>query len=168
MLIRKCTEKDVEAIFDIVNDAAMAYKGVIPSDCWHEPYMPMKQLLWEIGDGVCFWGLEENERLIGVMGIQDKGEVTLIRHAYVRTEKRNHGIGTQLMRHLEPMSEKPILIGTWADAAWAVRFYQKNGYTLLPTDEKNRLLRKFWTISERQVETSVVLADAKWKNYAMI
>jgi GNAT superfamily N-acetyltransferase len=164
MLIRKCTNNDVDAIFEIVNDAATAYKGVIPSDCWHEPYMPMEQLLWEIGDGVCFWGLADQSTLVGVMGIQDKGEVTLIRHAYVRTEKRNHGIGTRLLRHLEPMSEKPILIGTWADAAWAVKFYQKNGYTLLPTDEKNRLLRKFWTISERQVETSVVLADAKWKD----
>jgi N-acetylglutamate synthase-like GNAT family acetyltransferase len=163
-IIRKCADKDVDVIFEIINDAATAYKGVIPSDCWHEPYMPMKQLRWEIDDGVCFWGFEDESGLIGVMGIQDKGEVTLIRHAYVRTDKRSRGIGTQLLRYLETTSEKPILIGTWADAVWAVAFYEKQGYRLLPTEEKNRLLRKFWTISERQVDTSVVLADERWKS----
>jgi GNAT superfamily N-acetyltransferase len=165
MRIRKCTDNDVEIISAIINDAATAYKGVIPGDCWHEPYMPLGQLKWEIEDGVCFWGFEDEEddnSLIGVMGIQDKGELTLIRHAYVRTDKRNRGVGTQLLRHLETTTEKPILIGTWADATWAVAFYQKNGYRLLPTEEKNLLLRKFWTISERQVETSVVMANANW------
>ncbi len=163
-MIRKCTDKDVERIFEIVNDAAMAYKGMIPADCWHEPYMPLAQLKWEIADGVCFWGYEEQNKLMGVMGIQDKGQVTLIRHAYVRTEERRRGIGTQLLRYLEKTSDKPILIGTWADAAWAVAFYQKSGYRLVSTEEKNRLLKKFWTISPRQIETSVVLADAKWLN----
>ncbi|MGD0654472.1 MAG: GNAT family N-acetyltransferase [Thermoguttaceae bacterium] len=163
-MIRKCTDKEIEAIFQIINDAAAAYKGVIPDDCWHEPYMTLEQLIWEIGDGVCFWGFADENGLIGVMGIQDKGELTLIRHAYVRTDKRNRGFGTQLLRYLEPTTEKPILIGTWADAAWAVAFYRKNGYRLLPTDEKNRLLKKFWTISPRQIETSVVLANAKWTN----
>lgn len=169
-MIRKCAAEDVEVIFEIINDAATVYKGVIPDDCWHEPYMPMEQLIWEMGDGVCFWGFEDENGLVGVMGIQDKGEVTLIRHAYVRTDKRNRGIGTQLMRYLETTTEKPILIGTWADAAWAVAFYQKNGYSLLPNDEKDRLLKKFWTISERQVETSVVLANTRWinKNYGII
>lgn len=163
-MIRNCTDADVESIFQIINDAAKAYKGIIPGDCWHEPYMPREQLQWEISDGVCFWGFEDEKILIGIMGIQDKGEVTLIRHAYVRTDKRNQGIGAKLLRYLETTTDKPILIGTWADAVWAVAFYQKNGYRLLPTEEKNRLLRKFWTISERQVETSVVLADAKWLN----
>jgi GNAT superfamily N-acetyltransferase len=161
-MIRKCTEEDVEIIFEIINDAAMSYKGVIPADCWHEPYMSLEQLKWEIGDGVCFWGFADENELIGVMGIQDKGEVTLIRHAYVRTGKRNQGIGTQLLRYLETTTETPILIGTWTDAVWAVEFYRKNGYRLLPTDEKNALLNKFWTISQRQIETSVVLAGAKY------
>jgi GNAT superfamily N-acetyltransferase len=164
-MIRKLSDDEVNVIFAIVNDAATAYKGIIPGDCWHEPYMPLAQLKWEIEDGVCFWGFADDEdenTLIGVMGIQDKGEVALIRHAYVRTEKRNRGIGGQLLRYLEAKTEKPILIGTWAAAAWAVAFYQKHGYRLLSTEEKNRLLRKFWTISERQVETSVVLANANW------
>ena len=105
-MIRKCTGQDVEVIFQIINDAARAYKGVIPADCWHEPYMPLEQLKWEIGDGVCFWGFADENELVGVMGIQDKGEVTLIRHAYVRTDKRNQGIGTQLLRHLEDHNGK--------------------------------------------------------------
>jgi GNAT superfamily N-acetyltransferase len=161
-VIRKCAAEDLDAIFLIINDAATAYKGVIPADCWHEPYMSLEQLKWEIEDGVCFWGLADENGLIGVMGIQDKGEVTLIRHAYVRTDKRNLGIGTQLLRFLEAMTEKPILIGTWADATWALAFYRKNGYRLVSTDEKNRLLKEYWTISPRQIETSVVLAGAKW------
>ena len=161
-MIIKCTDKEIEAIYQIINDAATAYKGVIPADCWHEPYMPLEQLKWEIGDGVCFWGFADENDLIGVMGIQDKVEVTLIRHAYVRTDKRKRGFGTQLLRYLETTTEKPILIGTWADAVWAVGFYQKNGYRLLPTDEKNSLLKQFWTISPRQIETSVVLAGLRF------
>ena len=172
-MIRTCTDKAFDAIFEIINDAAMAYKGVIPNDCWHEPYMPQDQLRGEIQDGVRFWGFDDEtdgNSLIGVMGIQDKGEVNLIRHAYVRTCHRNKGIGKQLLRHLESTTDKPILIGTWTDAAWAVAFYQNNGYRLLPTDEKDRLLRKYWNISQRQVETSVVLADAKWisKSYKLM
>lgn len=161
-MIRRCADEELKEIFEIINDAATAYKGVIPADCWHEPYMSLEQLKWEIGDGVCFWGIADENGLIGVMGIQDKGEVTLIRHAYVRTGKRNQGIGTRLLRYLETTTEKPILIGTWTDAVWAVEFYKKNGYRLLPTDEKNALLKRYWTISPRQIETSVVLADAKW------
>ena len=161
-MIRQCAGEDVDAMFEIINDAAMAYKGVIPADCWHEPYMSLEELKWEIGDGVCFWGFDDENGLIGVMGIQDKGEVTLIRHAYVRTGKRNQGIGRQLLRYLETTTEKPILIGTWADAVWAIAFYQNSGYRLLPIDEKNALLRRYWTISPRQIETSVVLAGAKW------
>jgi N-acetylglutamate synthase-like GNAT family acetyltransferase len=163
-MIRKCTDKDVDTIFEIINDGAAAYKGVIPADCWHEPYMPMDQLQWEIADGVCFWGCEDENGLAGVMGIQDKGEVTLIRHAYVRTRDRRKGIGSRLLKYLEKTTDKPVLIGTWAAAAWAVAFYEKSGYRLVSTEEKNRLLKKFWTISPRQIETSVVLADAKWMN----
>ena len=158
-MIRKCTESDIETIFEIINDAAIAYKGVIPGDRWHEPYMPAEEVRHEIEDGVIFWGLEKAGDLLGVMGIQDKGEVDLIRHAYVRTTSRNQGIGKTLLLHLESLTEKPILIGTWKAASWAISFYEKNGYTLLADKEKNRLLRKYWSIPERQIGTSVVLAN---------
>ena len=161
-VIRPCTDSDFNTIFEIINDAAHAYKGVIPPDRWHVPYMSRSSLRSEIGDGVVFWGIERDGELAGVMGIQDKGEVTLIRHAYVRTALRGTGLGTRILRHLEPLSDKPILMGTWAEASWAVAFYRKNGYRLVSPEEKNRLLRKYWTIPERQVETSVVLADARW------
>lgn len=161
-VILRCTDSDVPTIFQIVNDAAQAYKGVIPDDRWHEPYMPLDELEQEIADGVVFWGYEEDGSLLGVMGIQDKGDVCLIRHAYVRPGRQKHGVGSQLLRHLESVTEKPILIGTWASAAWAVTFYERNGYRMLPEAEKNRLLRTYWRIPERQVATSVVLADRKW------
>jgi N-acetylglutamate synthase-like GNAT family acetyltransferase len=161
-MIRKCQESDVPAIFEIVNDAAQAYEGIIPDDRWHKPYMPLDELQREMADGVEFWGCEEQGTLLGVMGIQDRGDVCLIRHAYVRPGRQKGGIGTRLLKHLEAATEKPILIGTWATATWAVAFYQRNGYRLLPEAEKNRLLRTYWRIPERQVETSVVLADGKW------
>jgi GNAT superfamily N-acetyltransferase len=161
-MIRKCNDADTTTIFAIVNEAAEVYRGVIPADRWHEPYMPLEELESEIADGVEFWGYEADGMLLGVMGIQDKGPVCLIRHAYVRTGRQHGGIGSQLLRHLESIIDKPVLIGTWADAVWAVAFYQRNGYRLLPEAEKNRLLRTFWRIPERQVETSVVLADRKW------
>jgi GNAT superfamily N-acetyltransferase len=161
-MIRQCGDADLAAMFDIINDAAMAYKGIIPADRWQEPYMPLDELRHEIAAGVRFWGFEDGSGLVGVMGSQDKGDVTLIRHAYVRTARRGQGVGARLLRQLEATTQKPILIGTWAAATWAIAFYQKNGYRLLPEEEKNRLLRKYWTIPERQVETSVVLADPKW------
>ena len=164
-MVRKCTPSDFDTIFEIINDAAQAYKGVIPEDRWTEPYMSYDELEHEIEDGIVFWGLEQDGELSGVMGIQDKGEVTLIRHAYVRTRDRNKGVGKRLLRHLEGMTEKPILIGTWADATWAILFYEKNGYTIVPEEEKNRLLRKYWSIPERQVETSVVLINRNKKGH---
>ncbi len=158
--IKLCADKSVaHEIFEIINDGAQAYKGIIPDDRWHEPYMPFEELRKEIEAGIVFWGLEYDGELQGVMGIQDKGEVTLIRHAYVRTRSQNRGIGTKLLRHLEKTTEKPILIGTWAAASWAISFYQRNGYTLVLGEEKDCLLRKYWSIPERQVETSVVLAS---------
>ena len=162
-MIRKCLDKDVETIYGIINDAAQAYKGAIPADRWHEPYMSRQQLQQEIDAGVIFWGWEEGGILEGVMGIQDKGDVTLIRHAYVRSHRRNQGIGTKLLVFLETLTQKPLLIGTWSAATWAVSFYQKNGYRLVSTKEKNLLLKKYWTIPERQIETSVVLAGNKWQ-----
>jgi N-acetylglutamate synthase-like GNAT family acetyltransferase len=163
MMIRKCTYDDLPALYTIINDAAQAYKGVIPADRWHEPYMPMQELRQEIRDGVQFWGYELDGDLIGVMGMQDKGDVALIRHAYVKTARRNQGFGTELLRHLERTTAKPILIGTWADATWAIRFYEKNGYRLLSRNDTERLLRQYWSIPDRQVITSVVLANAKWE-----
>jgi GNAT superfamily N-acetyltransferase len=160
--IRPCLAPDLPQIFAIVNDAAQAYKGIIPADRWHEPYMPLDELEQAIGEGIAFWGCEAHGELLGVMGIQDRGEVALIRHAYVRTAQRRKGIGERLLRELEAMTAKPILIGTWSAAAWAIRFYEKNGYRLLSRPETERLLRKYWSIPERQIETSVVLASAKW------
>ncbi|MFP4573177.1 MAG: GNAT family N-acetyltransferase, partial [Desulfobacterales bacterium] len=152
---------DFDAIFEIINDAARAYKGIIPEDRWKEPYMPPEELVAEIEDGIVFWGIEDDGRLLGVMGIQEKGDVTLIRHAYVKTQDQKTGVGTKLLRHLEGMTEKPVLIGTWKAAAWAISFYEKNGYILVSKEEKNRLLCKYWSIPERQVETSVVLTNQR-------
>ena len=160
-MIRVCQEADFDLIYEIINDSAEAYRGIIPADRWHEPYMSREQLRQEVDAGVQFWGFEEGSTLAGVMGIQDRGDVTLIRHSYVRSRMRNRGIGSRLLRFLESTTEKPILIGTWADATWAVTFYQKRGYRMVSTDEKNQLLRKYWHIPERQVETSVVLAGRK-------
>jgi GNAT superfamily N-acetyltransferase len=158
-MIRPCTEADFAAVFEIVNDAATAYKGVIPADRWREPYMPEAELKHEMSDGVRFWGWDEGGELVGVMGIQDVRDVTLIRHAYVRSNRRGQGIGGKLLAFLRTLTPRPILIGTWADAAWAVRFYQKHGFRVVTPEEKDRLLRQYWNIPERQVETSVVLAE---------
>jgi len=161
-MIRPCGEADMPALYEIINDAAQAYKGVIPADRWHEPYMPRDELEREIADGVEFWGEERDGELLGVMGIQHRGEVDLIRHAYVRTHARGQGVGTRLLAHLVGSTQKPMLIGTWADARWALRFYEKNGFRLLSRDETERVLRRFWNIPPRQVETSVVLASPRW------
>ena len=160
-MIRQCSDDDFEMIYEIINDAALAYKGIIPKDRWKEPYMSREELRHEIDEGVVFYGYEEDGDLKGVMGIQDVQDVTLIRHAYVRTAERNKGIGSKLMSHLRQMTDRPILIGTWADAVWAIRFYEKHGFRLVSTEEKNCLLKKYWRIPERQVETSVVLAEKK-------
>lgn len=158
-MFERCTRQDFREIYEIINDAATAYKNVIPADCWHEPYMPESELSLQIEEGVEFWCCKEDDKIVGVMGIQDKGDVTLIRHAYVRTQKRNNGIGSKLLAHLRTLTSKPILIGTWAAAHWAIHFYQKHGFRLLPPEEKNKLLLKYWNIPRRQVETSVVLAS---------
>jgi N-acetylglutamate synthase-like GNAT family acetyltransferase len=163
-MIRKCTEADFSTLYEVINDAAQAYRGIIPQDRWHEPYMPMEELKSEIAAGVRFWGCESDGELLGVMGIQDKGEVDLIRHAYVKTAKRKQGIGTELLRHIEKLARKPILLGTWIDATWAIAFYEKNGYRRLSRRDTERLLRRYWSIPERQMETSVVLANAAWKS----
>lgn len=161
-MIRPCKASEFEVMFEIINDAAQAYRGVIPADRWREPYMPEEELRHEIDDGVIFWGYEESGVLMGIMGIQPVQDVTLIRHAYVRTARRNQGIGSELLAVLREKTLHPVLVGTWSAALWAVRFYEKHGFRLVTPGEKNRLLKKYWSIPERQIETSVVLADRKW------
>jgi len=161
-MLRRCIDRDFDDIYTIINDGAQAYKGVIPADRWTEPYMSGDKLRHEIADGVNFWGYEHGGALAGVMGLQDVQDVTLIRHAYVRTANRNQGIGGKLPSHLRTITSRPVLIGTWADAVWAIGFYEKHGFRVVDPEEKTVLLRKYWNIPDRQVETSVVLADAKW------
>src|SRR4030067_2360318 len=161
-MIRKCTESDFDVMYEIINDAARAYEGAIPAERWRDPYMPKDELREEIDGGIQFWGYEDAGRLIGIMGIQDVGDVTLIRHAYVSTAERRRGIGSSLLKVLVKQTEKPVLVGTWAGARWAVSFYEKHGFRLVSEKEKNRLLKKKMKISARQVETSVVLADAHY------
>jgi GNAT superfamily N-acetyltransferase len=158
-MIRICIDRDFEAVLEIINDAAQAYKGIIPEDRWHDPYMARRDLHREIEDGVVFHGYQEEGSLVGVMGMQDRGDVSLIRHAYVRGARRNRGIGTRLLRFLESTTAKPLLVGTWATAFWAIAFYEKHGYALLPPAQKDQLLKKYWSIPQRQVATSVVLAS---------
>jgi GNAT superfamily N-acetyltransferase len=165
-MIRRCDDRDLELIWAIINDGARAYKGIIPADRWTDPYMAKEKLQHEIEDGVVFWGYEENRTLTGVMGIQQVQDVTLIRHAYVRTGSQKKGIGASLLAHLRGMANGPVLIGTWADAGWAIQFYEKNGFRMVSPEEKDRLLTRYWRIPERQKETSVVLADAHWRGEA--
>ena len=162
-MIRRCEDGDTEVIWAIINDGAQAYKGVIPADQWTEPYMSREEMQREIDDGVVFWGLEDGGELVGVMGIQKVQGVTLIRHGYVRSSWQKRGIGAQLLSHLRGLTADRILIGTWADAVWAIRFYEKHGFRMVGVAEKDRLLKRYWKISERQRETSVVLADSKWR-----
>jgi len=159
-MIRPCNTSDFETMYSIINDAAEAYHGVIPEDCWHVPYMSKDELSHEIDQGVVFWGYEEEGQLIGIMGIQDVKDVTLIRHAYVRTAKRNQGIGGKLLSELCRKLTRPTLVGTWADAVWAIRFYEKHGFRLVTPQEKTELLKTYWSIPDRQIDTSVVLAES--------
>jgi GNAT superfamily N-acetyltransferase len=162
-MIRRCDDDDSEVIWKIINDGAQAYQGVIPADQWTEPYMSREEMQDEISDGVVFWGFEDGGALVGVMGIQKVRDVTLIRHAYVRSSWQKRGIGARLLSHLRGSTNDPILIGTWAAAVWAIRFYEKHGLRMVSLVDKDRLLGKYWKISERQRETSVVLADSKWR-----
>ena len=161
-MIRRWDLGDFRSIYEIVNDASRAYQGVIPPDCWKEPYMSEEELRHEMEEGVRLWGYEEESNLVGVMGTQQVEDVTLIRHAYVRTHRRRQGIGTRLLTHLKERTTNPILVGTWADALWAIQFYESHGFRKVGPEEKDSLLRKYWSISERQIETSVVLAESGW------
>ena len=155
--MRRCTPADITAIEEIINDAARKYKGAIPADRWHEPYMPREQLEAEIEAGVEFWGWDDGGELLGVMGIQDVKDATLIRHAYVRTTLQGSGIGSALMAALVPKARNRLMVGTWAAAEWAIRFYERHGFRLVSREEKDRLLDTYWSIPGRQRDTSVVL-----------
>jgi GNAT superfamily N-acetyltransferase len=157
--IRPCRDDDRPAILAIVNSAAEAYRGVIPDDCWHEPYMGPRELDDEVAAGVVFTGQEIDRALVGVMGVQAMPDVDLIRHAYVRPDSQGQGIGGALLRHLRAQTERRMLVGTWAAADWAIRFYRHHGFELVPGQHTAALLRRYWTIPDRQIETSVVLAD---------
>jgi len=156
--IRACRDGDRMAVLGVVNAAAEAYRGVIPPDCWREPYMPPEELDAEIAAGVVFWGYEDDDgELVGVMGIQDVGDVELIRHAYVSPDAQRGGIGTALLEHLLARATKPILVGTWLAAGWAIRFYERHGFEPVGPERTRDLLSTYWDIPDRQIETSVVL-----------
>jgi GNAT superfamily N-acetyltransferase len=155
--IRPCQPDERDALLAIVNAAAEAYRGVIPGDRWHDPYMPAEELDAEVAAGVEFWGYEDDGRLLGVMGIQAVRDVDLIRHAYVVPEAQGRGVGGALLEHLLARATRRILVGTWAAAEWAIRFYERHGFARVTPAEKDALLSEYWTIPDRQIETSVVL-----------
>ena len=157
--IRLCRSGEEPEILQIINSAAEAYRGVIPADRWHDPYMSKSELDREIEKGVVFWGYEADAELVGVMGIQPVRDVDLIRHAYVRPGLQQRGIGGELLAHLRDASTRPMLVGTWADATWAIRFYQRHGFELVARSAVPSLLKTYWSIPDRQIETSVVLAN---------
>jgi GNAT superfamily N-acetyltransferase len=156
-MIRKCADPDLPVIASIINEAAQVYRGAIPDDCWHEPYMSAAALAAEMSAGVSFHGFEASGVLVGVMGLQDVRDATLIRHAYVRPLHQGLGVGSALMTFLRDHARRPLLVGTWAAAEWAIRFYQRHGFRLVDHEEKDRLLRAYWNIPDRQRDTSVVL-----------
>lgn len=161
-MIRKCVQIDFAEILEIINDGAQAYKGVIPEDRWHEPYMSRSEFQEQLDEEIVFWVYPGGNSLGGVMGIQNIKDITLIRHAYVRRTFQRQGIGSALLTELRRKSDRPFLIGTWAAASWAIQFYQKHGFKLASSDETPALLNKYWSIPEQQVQTSVVLGDARW------
>jgi len=151
--------EDPDPIGAVINDAARAYRGVIPADRWHDPYMPREELVAEMRAGVKFFCLRQDGRVVGVMGLQHVADVALIRHAYTLTSQQHGGVGTLLLDHLRRQADRPLLVGTWKAATWAVRFYERRGFRLVPEEEKAALLRRYWTVSERQIDESVVLKE---------
>jgi len=157
-MIIENTIKDLSSILYVINDAAIKYKGVIPDDCWHEPYMLKKELVNEFDNGVRMFGYNKNNKLVGVMGIQELKDVTLIRHAYILTQYQGLGIGKSLLQHLFKIKTSScLLVGTWRDAAWAIQFYEKFGFVLHTKKQTAQLLKKYWNLPSKQIEKSVVL-----------
>jgi GNAT superfamily N-acetyltransferase len=165
-VIRSCEPADVEDIYEVINDAAAAYRGVIAPDCWREPYMSREELSRACASGVVFSGFYEGAHLAGVMGLQLVADVALIRHAYTRTAKQHRGIGATLLAHVLRQVDRPMLVGTWKAATWAVRFYEREGFRLVSGKDKDALLHRYWTVPERQIDESVVLADGRWFSQA--
>ena len=161
-MIRACDGNDFDAILATINEGASAYRGVIPADRLADPYMSAEALQHEIDSGVRFWAGTDGASVLGVMGVQPVQDVTLIRHAYVRTEAQGRGVGSRLLAHLRAMTSRPVLMGAWADAMWAIRFYERHGFRMVDPKTKGELLRRYWTVPERQIDTSVVLADERW------
>jgi GNAT superfamily N-acetyltransferase len=161
-MIRRCGPADAEALFEIINDGAGAYRGVIAADRWHEPYMAREELAREIAGGVVFSGFYEDAQPVAIMGLQFVEDVALVRHAYTRTAKQGHGFGAKLLAHVRGQTDRPILIGTWTAATWAIRFYERHGFRLVRREDTAALLRRYWSIPDRQIEESVVLADERW------
>ena len=156
-MIRRCVDGEIPAI---INEAAQIYRGAIPEDCWHEPYISQTEVTTEIAAGVSFWGCGESGHLLGVMGLQRVRDVTLIHHAYVHPAHQGRGVGSALMAALRSQAERRLLVGTWAAAHWAIRFYERHGFRLVSPEEKDRLLRAYWRVPARQRDTSVVLVHA--------
>jgi GNAT superfamily N-acetyltransferase len=162
--VRPCRNDERSAILTIINAAAEAYRGFIPDDCWHEPYMPQDALLGDIEAGVAFWGYEQDKTLLGVMGLQPVRDVDLIRHAYVLPSNQGRGIGGELLEYLRRQSTRRLLVGTWAAAVWAIRFYARNGFVQVSPARRTALLKTYWTVPDRQIETSVVLAKPAFED----
>jgi GNAT superfamily N-acetyltransferase len=165
-MIRACEPADAEAIYEVINDGANAYRGVIAADRWHDPYMSREELARECASGVVFSGFYEGAQLAAVMGLQIVKDVALVRHAYTRTAKQGQGIGATLLAHVRSETDRPMLIGTWTAATWAIRFYERHGFTLVRRDDTPALLRRYWAIPDRQIDESVVLADERWFSLA--
>ena len=161
-MIRPCELSEVDEICALVNDAAAAYRGVIPEDCWKEPYMTAGELERDIADGVRFWGSYDADRPVAVMGLQPVGDVALVRHAYTRTANQGAGLGAALLARIRSETDRPMLVGTWKAATWAIRFYEARGFRLVTAPRKDDLLRRYWRVPARQMDESVVLADARW------
>jgi len=161
-MIRPCEPAELDDICALVNDAAAAYRGVIAGDCWKEPYMSADELRRDIADAVKFWGSYVDGRLVAVMGLQPVGDVALVRHAYTRTANQGAGLGAALLTRLRQETDRPLLVGTWKAATWAIRFYEARGFRLVTAPQKDALLRRYWSVPARQMDESVVLADARW------
>ena len=157
-MITECTKKNISNILYVINDASLKYKGIIPNDCWHEPYMTKQKLISEFANGVRMFGYNKDSNLVGVMGIQELKDVTLIRHAYILTQYQGLGIGKSLLQHLFKIKTSScLLVGTWRDATWAIQFYEKFGFIRHTKKQTAQLLKKYWEISSKQIENSVVL-----------